>query len=126
MITTLSYASQCLPQSGCYKSPWNEGMNTFKKHMLNFLEENSMQVRWNCGWYFYLACDSCRFKTVKCLKISLWGGLVFLIFPPLFLCQIYCVIMSCKIPQSVAKLSFKKEDEPKIEMSIYFDAFKEL
>ena len=34
--------------------------------------------------------------------------------------------MSCKIPQSVAKLSFKKEDEPKIEMSIYFDAFKEL
>lgn len=31
-------------------------------------------------------------------------------FSLLFLCQICCVIMSCKIPQSVAKLSFKKED----------------
>ena len=54
----LSFVSQCLPQSGCYKSPWNEWMNTFKKHTLNFLEENTMQVRWNCGWCFYLVRDS--------------------------------------------------------------------
>lgn len=89
-------------------------MNAFNKHMLSFVKENyAGQVELLC---FYLICDSSRFKTVKCLKISLWGGLVSLICFLSFLCQNCCVIMSYKIPHSVTKLNFKKEDEPKIEM----------
>ena len=48
----------------------------------------------------------------------------FYFFFLLFLCQNGCVIMSCKIPQSVAKLSFEKEDKPKIETRVYCDALK--
>lgn len=32
--------------------------------------------------------------------------------------------MSYKIPQSVAKLNFKKGDKPKIEMNVCLDALK--
>lgn len=50
--------------------------------------------------------------------------MVSLFFFLLFLCQNCCVIMSYKIPQSVAKLNFKEEDKPKIDMNVCLDALK--
>lgn len=111
LITTLSCHFITVPATEWVlnKHPGNEWMNKFNEHMLSFLEENIMQVRWNCGWYFYLVCDSSRFTTVKCLKIHFCEVVWFsLFFFPLFPCHNCCVIMSCKIPQSVAKLNFKK------------------
>lgn len=69
----------------------NEWMNTFNKHTLAFLEGNAVQIRWNCGWYFYLVCDSSILKAVKCLKIYLcmvvWFSL-FLSF--VFMSELLC------------------------------------
>lgn len=92
----------------------------------SFLEGNTVQIRCYCGCYFSLVCDSCRFKSFKCLKIYLCVIVWFSLFFPflLFSYQNYCVIMSCKIPPMVAKMNFRKEDKPNVEMNVYHGALK--